>query len=110
MSKTLVLSPAILLSILLSVIPAAGGIVWWVSDINTRLQVTEQAISNVKETDTSVLQERIATLETDITNLKQTIGDLSVDLESVEGSITSWTEKELNKIYDIVNQGNPLGQ
>lgn len=83
---------------------------WWVSDINTRLQVTEQAISNVKETDTSVLQERIATLETDITNLKQTIGDLSVDLESVEGSITSWTEKELNKIYDIVNQGNPLGQ
>lgn len=110
MSKTLVLSPAILLSILLSVIPAAGGIVWWVSDINTRLQVTEQAISNVKETDTSVLQERIATLETDITNLKQTIGDLSVDIESVEGSITSWTEKELNKIYDIVNQGNPLGQ
>ena len=110
MSKTLVLSPAILLSILLSVIPAAGGIVWWVSDINTRLQVTEQAISNVKETDTSVLQERIATLETDITNLKQTIGDLSVDIESVEGSITSWTEKELNKIYDIVDQGNPLGQ
>ena len=110
MSKTLVLSPAILLSILLSVIPAAGGIVWWVSDINTRLQVTEQAISNVKETDTSVLQERIATLETDITNLKQTIGDLSVDIESVEGSITSWTEKELNKIYDIVNQGNPIGQ
>ena len=83
---------------------------WWVSDINTRLQVTEQAISNVKETDTSVLQERIATLETDFTNLKQTIGDLSVDIESVEGSITSWTEKELNKIYDIVNQGNPLGQ
>ena len=110
MSKTLVLSPAILLSILLSVIPAAGGIVWWVSDINTRLQVTEQAISNVKETDTSVLQERIATLETDIINLKQTIGDLSVDIDSVEGNITSWTEKELNKIYDIVNQGNPLGQ
>tara|TARA_R100000322_G_C5293321_1_gene153117 strand:- start:143 stop:475 length:333 start_codon:yes stop_codon:yes gene_type:complete len=110
MSKTLVLSPAILLSILLSVIPAAGGIVWWVSDINTRLQVTEQAISNVKETDTSVLQERIATLETDIVNLKQTIGDLSVDIDSVEGNITSWTEKELNKIYDIVNQGNPLGQ
>lgn len=83
---------------------------WWVSDINTRLQVTEQAISNVKETDTSVLQERIATLETDIINLKQTIGDLSVDIDSVEGNITSWTEKELNKIYDIVNQGNPLGQ
>ena len=67
---------------------------WWVSDINTRLQVTEQAISNV----------------TDIVNLKQTIGDLSVDIDSVEGNITSWTEKELNKIYDIVNQGNPLGQ
>tara|TARA_Y100000401_G_scaffold115470_1_gene119244 strand:- start:873 stop:1022 length:150 start_codon:yes stop_codon:yes gene_type:complete len=49
-------------------------------------------------------------LETDIVNLKQTIGDLSVDIDSVEGNITSWTEKELNKIYDIVNQGNPLGQ
>ena len=110
MSKTLVLSPAILLSILLSVIPAAGGIVWWVSDINTRLQVTEQAVSNVKETDTSALQERIATLETESKNLKLTDESLKTDIENVEHNVSMWAEKEFKKLYDIINQGNPLGQ
>jgi|TARA_R100000149_G_scaffold39516_1_gene15258 regulator of replication initiation timing len=110
MNKTLTLSPAVLLSIVLSVIPAAGGIVWWVSDINTRLQVTEQAVSNVKETDTSALQERIATLETESKNLKLTDESLKTDIENVEHNVSMWAEKEFKKLYDIINQGNPLGQ
>jgi cell division protein FtsB len=84
--------------------------VWWVSDINTRLQVTEQAVSNVKETDTSALQERIATLETESKNLKLTNESLKTDIENVEHNVSMWAEKEFKKLYDIINQGNPLGQ
>jgi cell division protein FtsB len=84
--------------------------VWWVSDINTRLQVTEQAVSNVKETDTSALQERIATLETESKNLKLTDESLKTDIENVEHNVSMWAEKEFKKLYDIINQGNPLGQ
>ena len=83
---------------------------WWVSDINTRLQVTEQAVSNVKETDTSALQERIATLETESKNLKFTDESLKTDIENVEHNVSMWAEKEFKKLYDIINQGNPLGQ
>ena len=83
---------------------------WWVSDINTRLQVTEQAVSNVKETDTSALQERIATLETESKNLKFTDESLKTDIENVEHNVSMWAEKEFKKLYDIINQVNPLGQ
>ena len=83
---------------------------WWVSDINTRRQVTEQAVSNVKETDTSALQERIATLETESKNLKLTDESLKTDIENVEHNVSMWAEKEFKKLYDIINQGNPLGQ
>lgn len=108
MSKALTLSPAILLSMVLSVIPAGGGIVWWVSDINTRLQVTEEAVSNVKETDTSALQERIATLEAENKNLRLDLESLQTDIENVEHNVSMWAEKEFKKLYDIVNKGNPL--
>ena len=83
---------------------------WWVSDINTRLQVTEQAVSNVKETDTSALQERLATLETESKNLKLTDESLKTDIENVENNVSVWAEKEFKKLYDIINKGNPLGQ
>ncbi len=83
---------------------------WWVSDINTRLQVTEQAVSNVKETDTSALQERLATLETESKNLKLTDESLKTDIENVEHNVSMWAEKEFKKLYDIINKGNPLGQ
>jgi len=84
--------------------------VWWVSDINTRLQVTEGAISNVKETDTSALQERIATLEAENKNLKITDESLKTDIENVEHNVSVWAEKEFQKLYDIINKGNPLNQ
>ncbi len=83
---------------------------WWVSDINTRLQVTEGAISNVKETDTSALQERIATLEAENKNLKITDESLKTDIENVEHNVSMWAEKEFKKLYDIINKGNPLNQ
>ena len=83
---------------------------WWVSDINTRLQVTEEAVSNVKETDTSALQERIATLEAENKNLKITDESLKTDIENVEHNVSMWAEKEFKKLYDIINKGNPLNQ
>ena len=83
---------------------------WWVSDINTRLQVTEGAVSNVKETDTSALQERIATLEAENKNLKITDESLKTDIENVEHNVSVWAEKEFKKLYDIINKGNPLNQ
>ena len=83
---------------------------WWVSDINTRLQVTEQAVSNVKETDTSALQERIATLEAENKNLKIADENLKTDIENVEHNVSMWAEKEFKKLYDIINKGNPLNQ
>tara|TARA_R100001509_G_scaffold28479_2_gene14990 strand:+ start:3302 stop:3556 length:255 start_codon:yes stop_codon:yes gene_type:complete len=84
--------------------------VWWVSDINTRLQVTEEAVSNVKETDTSALQERIATLEAENKNLKIKDESLKTDIENVEHNVSMWAEKEFQKLYDIINKGNPLNQ
>jgi predicted nucleic acid-binding Zn-ribbon protein len=84
--------------------------VWWVSDINTRLQVTEGAVSNVKETDTSALQERIATLETENKNLHLDLESLQTDIENVESNVSIWAEKEFQKLYDIINKGNPLNQ
>ncbi len=83
---------------------------WWVSDINTRLQVTEGAVSNVKETDTSALQERIATLEAENKNLKIADENLKTDIENVEHNVSMWAEKEFKKLYDIINKGNPLNQ
>ncbi len=83
---------------------------WWVSDINTRLQVTEEAVSNVKETDTSALQERIATLEAENKNLKIKDESLKTDIENVEHNVSMWAEKEFQKLYDIINKGNPLNQ
>jgi len=80
-----------------------------VSDINTRLQVTEGAVSNVKETDTSALQERIATLETENKNLQLNLESLQTDIENVEHNVSMWAEKEFKKLYDILND-NPLAK
>tara|TARA_R100000234_G_scaffold46829_1_gene27985 strand:+ start:10062 stop:10319 length:258 start_codon:yes stop_codon:yes gene_type:complete len=84
--------------------------IWWVSDINTRLQATEEAVDSFEATDTSTLQERLATLETQSSVISEVIQKMDGKIDDVESSISIWAEKEINKIYDILNKGNPLGQ
>ena len=43
-------------------------------------------------------------------DLKLTDESLKTDIENVEHNVSMWAEKEFKKLYDIINQGNPLGQ
>ena len=60
MSKTLVLSPAVLLTIVCTILPTAGGFVWWMSDLSTRLVAMEGSIAS---SDTGTLNDRLTTVE-----------------------------------------------
>ena len=113
MNKTLVLSPAVLLTIILSVVPAAGGFVWWMSDLSTRLVAMEGKISN---SDTGSLNERLTSTEERVQFNSDTIEDTWEDLEKLdtemgdmEDELSAWIERELSKVYDIIND-NPLGK
>ena len=110
MSKTLVLSPAVVLTIVLSVVPAAASMVWWMSDLSTRLGVMEDSVESFETTDTSILQERLAALEAQTVVLNNVIEKLDGKIDDVENSVSVWAEKEFQKVYDIINKGNPLGQ
>lgn len=113
MNKTLQLSPAMLLGIVLTVLPSLGGTVWWVSNLATRLEVTETRIA---KSDTTALLERVTVVEgksqfnnNSIRELYNALGNFQADLKNTEKEVTSWTERELAKIYDIIND-NPLGK
>ena len=78
-----------------------------VKKINARL-------SKIKKADTSVLLDRIAKLEgiveTQSTQLKEMKADISEvydEISEVEESMTSWSEKEFEKLYNVLND-NPL--
>jgi len=112
MSKTLVLSPAVLLTIVLSVVPAAGGFVWWMSDLSTRLVAMEGKISN---SNTGALNDRLTTVEERVQfnndSIKETydgLEKLDVEMGDMEDKLSAWMERELAKVYDIINN-NPLG-
>ena len=113
MSKTLMLSPAVLLTIILSVVPAAGGFVWWMSDLSTRLVATE---GKVASSNTGVLNDRLTTVEERVQfnndSLKEmynAIEKLDIEAKDMEDELAAWMERELAKVYDIIND-NPLGQ
>ena len=113
MSKTLMLSPAVLLTIVLSVVPAAGGFVWWMSDLSTRLVATE---GKVASSNTGVLNDRLTTVEERVQfnndSLKEmynAIEKLDIEAKDMEDELAAWMERELAKVYDIIND-NPLGQ
>ena len=80
-----------------------------VKKINARL-------SKIKKADTSVLLDRIAKLEgiveTQSTQLKEMKADISEvydEISEVEESMTSLSEKEFEKLYNVLND-NPLGR
>ena len=112
MSKTLVLSPAVMLTIVLSVVPAAGGFVWWMSDLSTRLVAME---GKIEASDTGQLNDRLTIVEERVQfnndSLKEVYGALDrldSDIAQVEDKLAAWMERELAKVYDIIND-NPLG-
>ena len=88
------------------------------SNLATRVQHTETAVSNFKETDTSVLQERLVTVEErvqfnndSIKEVYEGLEKLDVEMQDMEDKLAGWMETEMAKIYDILNnKGNPLGQ
>jgi predicted nucleic acid-binding Zn-ribbon protein len=112
MSKTLVLSPAVMLTIVLSVVPAAGGFVWWMSDLSTRLVAMEGKIS---ASDTGQLNDRLTQAEEriqfnneSIRETTESIEKLDVEMADMEDKLSAWMERELAKVYNIIND-NPLG-
>lgn len=88
------------------------------SNLATRVQHTEEAVSNFKETDTSTLQERLVAVEErvqfnadNIDDVWESIEKLDVEMKDVEDKLAGWMETEMAKIYNILNnKGNPLGQ
>ena len=112
MGKTLVLWPAVMLTIVLSVVPAAGGFVWWMSDLSTRLVAME---GKIEASDTGQLNDRLTIVEERVQfnndSLKEVYGNLDrldSDIAQVEDKLAAWMERELAKVYDIIND-NPLG-
>ena len=112
MNKTLVLSPAVILTIVLSVVPAAGGFVWWMSDLSTRLVAMEGKVAG---SDTGTLNDRLTTNEslTQFNNdsLKEVYGNidkLDAEMKRTEEKLSAWVERELSKVFNIIND-NPLG-
>lgn len=76
------------------------------------MEATETRIAN---SNTTALLERITVVESkskfnndSIKEIYNAVDDLYTDLEDTEKEITTWTERELAKIYKIVND-NPLG-
>ena len=114
MNKTLQLSPAMLLGMILTIAPMIVGTIWAASDLYTRITAMETKLDN---SDTGALSERITTVEERVQfnsnnadDLWESIEKIDGDIENTENKLSSWMEKELNKIYDIVNnKGNPLG-
>ena len=113
MSKTLVLSPAVLLTIVLSVVPAAGGFVWWMSDLSTRLVAMEGKVAG---SDTGTLNDRLTTVEERVQfnndSIKESMeytNKIDVEMGDMEDKLSAWMERELSKVYDIIND-NPLGK
>ena len=118
MNKTLTISSGLLLSLVLGAIVPIGSTVYWVANLATRVEHTEAAVSNFKETDTSILQERLVAVEErvqynndNVDDVWESIEKLDVEMKDVEDKLAGWMETEMAKIYEILNnKGNPLGQ
>lgn len=115
-SKSITLTPAVLLSLVLTIIPAAGGVIYKMSANDSKLQSMSGEISKnavrlgkIKKTDTSGLLDRISKLEGIIETQSSQLKEMNQEIKDAEDSMTSWSEKEFEKLYDIIND-NPLGR
>tara|TARA_R100000734_G_C3305527_1_gene96031 strand:+ start:11 stop:388 length:378 start_codon:yes stop_codon:yes gene_type:complete len=122
-SKSITLTPAVLLSLLLTIIPAAGGIIYKMSANDSKLQSTvddikkiNNRLGKIKKADTSGLLDRISKLEgiieaqtIQLTEMKDEISEIYDEIDKAEDRVSEWSEKEFEKLYEIVND-NPLGR
>jgi hypothetical protein len=82
------------------------------SDLSTRLVAMEGKVAG---SDTGTLNDRLTVNEslTQFNNdsLKEVYGNidkLDVEIKNTEDKLANWMEKEIAKVYDIIND-NPLG-
>ena len=80
-----------------------------IKKINNRL-------GKIKKADTSGLLDRISKLEgiietqtIQLTEMKDEISEIYDEIEKAEDRVSEWSEKEFEKLYEIVND-NPLGR
>ena len=83
------------------------------SDLSTRLVAMEGKVAG---SDTGTLNDRLTVNEslTQFNNdsLKEVYGNidkLDVEIKNTEDKLANWMEKEIAKVYDIIND-NPLGK
>jgi len=83
------------------------------SDLSTRLVATE---GKVASSNTGVLNDRLTTVEErvqfnndSIKEMYNAIEKLDIEAKDMEDKLAAWMERELAKVYDIIND-NPLGQ
>ena len=83
------------------------------SDLSTRLVAMEGKVAG---SDTGTLNDRLTVNEslTQFNNdsLKEVYGNidkLDVEIKNTEDKLAGWMEKEIAKVYDIIND-NPLGK
>ena len=79
------------------------------------MEHTEEAVKNFVATDTSALQERLVAVEERVqfnnkstAELYEGLEKLDVEMKDMEDKLAAWMERELAKVYDIIND-NPLG-
>jgi len=87
--------------------------VWWMSDLSTRLVAME---GNLASSDTGSLNDRLTQTEErvqfnsdNIDDVWESLEKLDVEMGDMENKLSAWMERELSKVYDIIND-NPLGK
>ena len=82
------------------------------SDLSTRLVAME---GKVASSDTGTLNDRLTTAEErvqfnsdNIDDVWESIEKLDVEAKDMEDKLAGWMEREIGKVYDIIND-NPLG-
>ena len=82
------------------------------SDLSTRLVAMEGSIAS---SDTGTLNDRLTTVEERVQFNNDSIREsmeyankIDVEMGDMEDKLSAWMERELSKVYDIIND-NPLG-
>ena len=82
------------------------------SDLSTRLVAMEGKVAG---SDTGTLNDRLTTAEERVQVNSDNIDDvwesfekMDIEMGDMEDKLSAWMERELSKVYDIIND-NPLG-
>ncbi len=83
------------------------------SDLSTRLVAMEGKVAG---SDTGTLNDRLTTVEERVQfnndSIKESMeytNKIDVEMGDMEDKLSAWMERELSKVYDIIND-NPLGK